>query len=79
VFELAVVGLDRVVGVLFDVVPRRGHQLVEGGRVYRCGVGDDLGRGPRDERRGDRIGGAVTAAGLDATNVATLEPPPLTR
>jgi hypothetical protein len=28
-FESAVVGLDPVVGVLLDVVPRRWHQVVE--------------------------------------------------
>jgi hypothetical protein len=31
-----VIGLDRVVGVLLDVVPRRGNQLVEHGWVDRC-------------------------------------------
>jgi hypothetical protein len=44
VFELAVVGLDRVVGILLDVVPRRRDEVVEHGRVDRCGVGDDLVR-----------------------------------
>jgi hypothetical protein len=34
--ELPVIGLDRVVGVLLDVVPRRGNQLVEHGWVDRC-------------------------------------------
>jgi hypothetical protein len=35
VFEPAVVGLDPVVGVLLDVMPRRRHHLVEDPRVDR--------------------------------------------
>ncbi len=38
------VGFDRIVGVLLDVVPRRRQQLVENGRVDRRGVGDHFGR-----------------------------------
>jgi hypothetical protein len=44
VLELAVVGLDAVVGVAFDVVPRRRNQLVEDCRIHRRRVGDHLGR-----------------------------------
>jgi len=39
-----VIGLDRIVLVLLDVVPRRRHQFFEHGRVDRCGVGDHLAR-----------------------------------
>ena len=42
VFELAVVGLDEVVGVLLDVVPGRGEEFVEYGGVDRGRVGDHL-------------------------------------
>ena len=35
VFELAVIGLDRIVRVPLDVMPRRRDQLVEHGRVDR--------------------------------------------
>jgi len=38
-FELTVVGLDRIAGVRFDVVPRRGDQFVERFRVDRGGGG----------------------------------------
>jgi hypothetical protein len=41
--ELAVVGLDRVVRILLDVIPRRGQQLIKGRGVDRGGVGDHLG------------------------------------
>jgi hypothetical protein len=44
VFELAVVGLDRIVHVSLDVVPRLRDQLVEHPGVDRRGVGDDLAR-----------------------------------
>ena len=40
--QLAVIGFDRIVLVLLDVVPGRGQQLVEHGGVNRRGVGDDL-------------------------------------
>jgi hypothetical protein len=33
VLELAVIGLDRIIGVLLDVVPRRRDQVVEDGGV----------------------------------------------
>ena len=42
--ELAVIGLDPVVGIPLDVVPCGRDQLVEHGRVDRRRVGDDLGR-----------------------------------
>ncbi len=32
VLELAVIGLDRIVGMPFDVMPRRRHQCLEHGR-----------------------------------------------
>jgi hypothetical protein len=35
VFELAVIGFDRIVGMLFNVMPRRRDQLLEHGRVDR--------------------------------------------
>jgi hypothetical protein len=38
-----VVSLDPVVGMAFDVVPRRRDRLVEPGRVHQGRVGDDLG------------------------------------
>jgi hypothetical protein len=41
-FESAVVSLDRVVGVLLDVVPRLRDQLVEHAGVDRGGGGDHL-------------------------------------
>jgi hypothetical protein len=40
VFELTVVGLDRIVRVSFELMRRRGHQLREDGGVDRGGVGD---------------------------------------
>jgi hypothetical protein len=43
-FQLRVVGLDPVIGVPLDVVPRRRPQRVEDPRVRGCPVGDDLGR-----------------------------------
>jgi hypothetical protein len=43
VFELAVISLDRIVGVLLDVVPCLRDRPVEDGGVDRGGVGDDLG------------------------------------
>jgi hypothetical protein len=43
VFEPAVIGLDPVAGILLDVMPRGGDQLVKDERVDRGGVGDDLG------------------------------------
>ncbi len=53
------VGLDRVVGVLLDVVPGRRCQVVELGRVNRCAVGDYLGRDhlERTESRGEESAG----------------------
>jgi hypothetical protein len=42
VFESAVVGLDRVVGVLLDAVPGGRDQFVEHRGVDRGAVGDDL-------------------------------------
>jgi hypothetical protein len=39
------IGLNRIVRVLLDVVPRRRHEFVEYRRVDRCGVGDHLDRG----------------------------------
>jgi hypothetical protein len=41
---LWVVGLDRIVGVSFDVVPGRRDELLEHGRVDRGGVGDYFDR-----------------------------------
>jgi len=43
VLELAVVGFHPVVGVAFDVVPRRRDQFIEHHRVHRRSVGDHLG------------------------------------
>lgn len=43
--ELTVVGFDRVVRVLLDVVPRRAQQLIEYGWVDRSGVGNHLAGG----------------------------------
>ena len=51
-FELAVIGLDRIVGVPFDVMPRRRDQFLEHGRVDGGRVGDDLAR--RHLQRGER-------------------------
>jgi hypothetical protein len=42
VLQSTVIGLDRIIGVLLDVVPRLRDQLVEHGGVDRGGVGDDL-------------------------------------
>jgi hypothetical protein len=39
-----VIGLDRIVLILLDVVPGRGKQLVEYAGVDRRGVGDHLAR-----------------------------------
>ena len=50
VLELAVISLDRIVGMPFDVVPRRRDQVVGRAGVDRGGVGDHLGR--RDLQRG---------------------------
>ena len=52
VFELAVIGLDRIVRVSLDVMPRRRDQLVEHGRVDRGGVGDHLARCHLQHRQG---------------------------
>ena len=41
----AVVGFDPVIGVGLGVVPGARSQLIKDGRVDRCLVGDDLGRG----------------------------------
>ncbi|GAB3832564.1 hypothetical protein GCM10027610_024920 [Dactylosporangium cerinum] len=38
------IGLDRIVGVPLDVMPRRRQQLVEHGRVHLRRVGDHLAR-----------------------------------
>jgi hypothetical protein len=43
----AVIGFDRVVGVLLHDVPRLGHELVEHTRVSRGPVGGHLGRPSR--------------------------------
>ena len=43
----AVIGFDRVVGVLLHDVPRLGHELVEHPRVSRGPVGGHLGRPSR--------------------------------
>jgi hypothetical protein len=43
----AVIGFDRVVGVLLHDVPRLGHELVEHPRVRRGPVGGHLGRPSR--------------------------------
>jgi hypothetical protein len=43
--QLAMIGFDPVVGVGLGVVPGARSQLIEDGRVDRCLVGDDLGRG----------------------------------
>ena len=40
----AVIGLDRIVGVLLDVVPRRRNQFLQDAGVGRCGVGGHLAR-----------------------------------
>jgi hypothetical protein len=40
VFQLAVIGLDRIVRVLLDVMPRRGQQLGEHAGIDGRGVGD---------------------------------------
>ncbi len=42
VFELTMVCLDRIVGMPFNVMPRRWDQLLEDGRVDRGGVCHDL-------------------------------------
>jgi hypothetical protein len=42
VFELTVIGFDRIVGMPFDVVPGLRDQLIQHGGVGRGGVGDDL-------------------------------------
>src|SRR6266508_4161038 len=49
-FELAVVGLDPIVGVPVGAVPRGRHSFVEHPRVGRSLVGDHLGRPDLDRR-----------------------------
>ena len=44
VFELTVIGFDRIVRVSFDVMPRRRDQVLEHARIDRRGVGDHLAR-----------------------------------
>ena len=44
VLELAVIGLDGIVRVPFDVMPCRWDQVVQDDRVDRGGIGDDLTR-----------------------------------
>jgi hypothetical protein len=38
------IGIDRIVGVLLDVMPCRRHQFFEHSGIDRRGVGDHLGR-----------------------------------
>jgi hypothetical protein len=52
VLELAVIGLDRIVRMVFDVMPRRRHQVLEHGRVDRGGIGDHLNRDHLQRRQG---------------------------
>jgi hypothetical protein len=52
VFELAVIGLDRIVRMPLDVMPRRRNQLVEDRGVDRGGVGNHLGRRHLQYRQG---------------------------
>lgn len=44
VLELPVIRLDRIIGVLLDVMPHRRKQLLEHARVDRSSVGDHLAR-----------------------------------
>jgi predicted transposase YbfD/YdcC len=44
VLELAVIGLDRIVRMALDVMPRLRHQFLEHSRVDRSGIGDHLDR-----------------------------------
>ncbi|WP_243710129.1 hypothetical protein [Micromonospora sp. KC213] len=65
VLELAVVGLDRIVGMPFDVVPRRRDQVLEHPRIERVRVGDnfagrDLQRGQRSVEEPSGRGGVPT-------------------
>jgi hypothetical protein len=53
VFELAVVGLDPVVGPPLDGVPCYWDQFVEHAWVDLCGIGDDFGRSHL--QRGQRL------------------------
>jgi hypothetical protein len=52
-------GLNRVVGVLLDVVPGRGQDLVEHGGIDRRGVSDHLARDylQRPQRPGEEPAG----------------------
>jgi hypothetical protein len=60
--ELAVIGLDRIIRILLDVMPRRGQHLIENGGIDRRGVGDDLARGGR----------GVPAGGDSSTSINDL-------
>jgi hypothetical protein len=53
VFELAVIGLDRVVRVLLDVVPCLRDQLIQHAGVDRVGVGDHLAQPAGRLKRAD--------------------------
>ena len=67
VLELTVIGLDRIVRVPFDVMPRRRDQLLKHARIDRGGVGDHLARRHLQHRQGaveEPAGrGSVTAGG----------------
>jgi hypothetical protein len=57
--ELTVIGLDRVVRVLLDVMPGRRQEFVDHSRVERCDVGDHLVRDHLEppERPGEESAG----------------------
>jgi hypothetical protein len=46
VCEQTVIGLDRVVGILLNVVPGRGDEVIVPSRVDSGGVGDRLADSP---------------------------------
>ena len=52
VFESAVIGLDALVFIAFDVMPRGGNQRFDDPQVDRRSIGDDVGR--RHLQRGQR-------------------------